>query len=130
MEYIEASDESGASFDDNIEKMSNFYPSMEPREGSTEEKVGMSVSERRFLLAHMHDNNLIKGVFTKDGAMNLHLTYQGHSWLQEYRNNTKLKQAFRWVGRQLDKLFSSIVLPVIAAVVTVLVMKYFGISID
>ena len=130
MEYIEASDESGASFDDNIEKMSNFYPSMEPREGPTKEKVGMSVSERRFLLAHMHDNNLIKGVFTKDGAMNLHLTYQGHSWLQEYRDNTKLKQAFRWVGRQLDKLFSSIVLPVIAAVVTVLVMKYFGISID
>ncbi|TLP69029.1 hypothetical protein FEE96_01715 [Parasedimentitalea maritima] len=130
MEFIEASDVSGASFDDSIDNLNATYPTMEPGKGTTEEKIGMSISERDFLLRHMRENNLVKGSFFKNGVSNLHLTYQGHSWLQEYRNNTLPKRALRWAARQTDKIFSSIFLPVVAAIVTVLVMQYLEISPD
>ncbi|APG47878.1 hypothetical protein PhaeoP97_02493 [Phaeobacter porticola] len=128
MEFIEASDLSGASFDDGLKKLDARYSTMEPSRDTTEEKLSITIAERDFLLGLMRDEELVNGDFTKDGVSNLQLTYRGHMWLQEYRNNTFYKQAFRWLARQFDKVFSSIFLPVFTAILTVLVMQYLALS--
>ncbi len=126
MKYIEASDDSGASFDDTAEGGNARYPAMEPRQDTTQNKLGMSISDRDFLFSLMRAEDLITGSFLKNGALNIHLTYKGHVWLQEYRQNTRTKRFLRWSGRQLDKLFSSVALPILAAVLTVFVLDYVG----
>ncbi|NOC84961.1 MULTISPECIES: hypothetical protein [unclassified Ruegeria] len=128
MEYIEASDDSGASFDDAAESGNARYPTEEPRLDTTQNKLGMSISEREFLFRLMRAEDLITGAFMKNGALNIHLTYKGHVWLQEYRQNTLSRRVLRWFGRQLDKLFSSVALPIVAAVLTVFVLDYIGAS--
>ncbi len=128
MEYIEASDNSGASFDDTAESGNARYPTTEPRQDTTQNKLGISIPERDFLFRIMRAEDLITGAFMKNGALNVHLTYKGHGWLRDYRQNTLYKRFLRWSGRQLDKLFSSVALPIIAAVLTVFVLDYIGTS--
>ncbi|MCG7494686.1 DUF2513 domain-containing protein [Thalassobius sp. Cn5-15] len=108
--HIESADDYGASFDDRDEGAS--FPYSEVREG----------------LRLLRQRDLISGRFTKDGALAVKLTLDGHDYLADMRSDELLSKFVRWLGRQTDKVFSSVVLPVIAAVLTVIVMNYLGLA--
>ncbi len=128
MLLIEASDVSGASFDRVVDN-SNPVPSPKSQdETATSEEDATDLGERGFLLNLMRKNGLVEGEFTYDDITHLQLTYSGHVWLQDYRRNTAPRRLYRWIGRQFDKVFSSILLPVIAAILTVVLMNFLGIS--
>ncbi len=81
MEFIEAADTRGASFDDKVESLNAMYPSMPANDETTQNKVGMDIPERKFLLDLMFEQKLVRGDRHKNGEMGLLLTLGGHEWL-------------------------------------------------
>ncbi len=129
MEFIEASEYPGASFDFSGRECSfHALPSdRDPRKRRENARKIPSV-ELHQLLREMRDKGLVKGDFTKNSVLNVRLVPHGRVWLQEQRKNRFLFRAWRWLARQIDRVFSLIFLPVVAAVLTVWALNYFGLN--
>jgi hypothetical protein len=127
LEYIELSGLSGVEFDNSADQAEAIFGSIS--EGNTtRSRLGISRDEREGYLDHLFETEFISGQKYKNGFTNLKLTAKGHDYLSAARKNTLLRRLARFLAKQVDRVFGSIVLPVVAAVITVLVMNYFGLT--
>ncbi|QIE46789.1 hypothetical protein G5B38_15350 [Pseudohalocynthiibacter aestuariivivens] len=85
-------------------------------------------NQRRYSLGIMRDSGLISFSGETFESVHVSLTIIGHAKLEEYRQDKPLRNGLRWLGRQTDKLLSSLVLPIIAAVLTVLALNFLGLN--
>lgn len=76
----------------------------------------------------MESRGFLKVTHLADDCYCLELLPMGHERLEFHRNNIWYRRAGRKLGDWFDKATTSILMPIIAAVLTVLVMQYFGIA--
>lgn len=57
-----------------------------------------------------------------------YITSDGYNFIEEYRNNFWWKKGMRMLSGWADKAMTSILLPIVVALLTVLALNYFGLT--
>ena len=78
----------------------------------------------------MRDEELIELVneFGGEGSERVKILPSGHSFLESFRSNTWIRKFGRTIVRWLDKAMTSIFIPILVAIMTVVLINYFGIE--
>jgi hypothetical protein len=104
------------------------YPTTTENVETTEDIVGINANELEGYLDLMFDEKLLDGRRSKDGVENMHLTVAGRRHLYELRRNAWHKKLVRVILSWMDKAMTSIFLPILVSVLTVLMIRYLGLD--
>ncbi|MCE8547834.1 hypothetical protein KBY25_18610 [Ruegeria pomeroyi] len=82
----------------------------------------------RYHLERMAENGFVNPSVETPEWSTYSLTLLGHDRLEVHRKNTLIRKAARVIGGWIDKAMTSVFLPILVSVLTVLIMNYFGLN--
>jgi hypothetical protein len=83
-------------------------------------------ASRRYHFDKMIEQGLVGARNASDSSIDYFLTNEGHERLVWHRKNTPFRILFHWLGDKFDKALTSVVLPIIVSILTIVVLNYFG----
>ena len=85
-------------------------------------------TSRRYHLERMMENALVGEREGTDASTVFFLTTAGHKRLDWHRQNTPFRKLVRWLNEKIDKALTSVILPIVVSVLTVIVLNYLGLA--
>jgi len=97
-------------------------------EGNHPEDTYSCTKEELYLIQQLEQRGFVDRRWETKEGFNVGLTPLGHDQIEWHRSNTFFRKGFRWLGSWADKVLASIVTPILVSILTVLALRYLGLT--